>query len=88
MAFPRGVQALGTAAGPTGLAAAFTAFDEKARVHCRREEAFMPAIGYTRRAEHEEQHAIPMAKFDAMVNECRAWGIQVFDDIGQEWVRD
>ena len=88
VAFPRGVPTPGTASGRNGLAEALTAFGDKVRAHCRREEAFMRAIGYARQAEHEEQHVVLMTKFDAMVRECRARGILVFDDIGQEWVRD
>ena len=90
VAFPRGVPAPGTGegSGPTGLAEALVAFGDKVRAHCRREEAFMRAIDYERRGEHEVLHVALMARFDAMVHDCRVRGVQVFDDIGQEWVRD
>jgi len=90
VAFPRGVPAPGRDAGTgrSGLAEALAAFGDKVRAHCRREEAFMRAIDYARRGEHEALHVALMEKFDAMVSDCRARGIHVFDDIGQEWVRD
>lgn len=71
-----------------GLADALAAFGEKVRAHCRREEAFMRAIDYDRWSEHAELHVILMAKFDAMVRDYRVQGAQVFDEVGQAWVRD
>ena len=71
-----------------GLAEALAGFGERMRAHCRREEAFMRAIDYDRWSEHAELHVILMAKFDAMVRDCRVRGTQVFDEIGQAWVHD
>ncbi|WP_295393541.1 hemerythrin domain-containing protein [uncultured Thiodictyon sp.] len=70
------------------LVDALSDFGDKVRMHCRREEAFLRAIGYHESAEHEAQHAALMVQFDAMLSDYRARGVQVFDSPTREWVRD
>ena len=87
-ALVRGARAVGGAPAQATLVEALSDFGQKLRVHCRRETAFLRAIDYTEREEHEAQHVVFMDSFDSLVQDYRGRQIQVFDDVGQELVRD
>ncbi|WP_295456585.1 hemerythrin domain-containing protein [uncultured Thiodictyon sp.] len=90
-ALVRGARATAGVSGagaPVSLVEALSGFGEKLRVHCRREDAFLRAIEYTEREQHETQHVALMATFDSLVQDYRGRAIQVFDAVGQELVRD
>ncbi len=86
---PHGIRAPGPSpiAGPGDLIEALTGFGEEVRAHCEREEAFMRAIKYPRLAEHQAEHLALMAEFDAMVSDCRARDVRVFEETTQEFIR-
>jgi hemerythrin len=70
-----------------GLLADLADLGERVRIHFRREEAFMRAIGYERLAAHEGEHAILMAEYAEMLRTWREGGLAVFDSHTQEGVR-
>jgi hemerythrin len=86
-----GLRLLGAFARPgeelPGLLSDLTDLGERMRAHFRREESFMRAIGYERRAEHEGEHAILMAEYSEMLRGWRERQLAVFDEPTQESVR-
>lgn len=72
---------------PPGLLADLADLGERMRTHFRREEAFMRAIAYERRADHEREHALLMGEYAAMLRDWQARGLTVFDEATQEGVR-
>ena len=71
----------------TGLLVDLADLGERVRVHFRREEAFMRAIRYDRRGEHECEHAILMAEYTEMLRGWQERSLRVFDGTIQEGVR-
>ena len=76
-----------TRSGPRDLIEALIDFGNKVRIHCRREETFMRAIGYAGADAHAVEHVGLLARFDALVWEWRSQQVRVFDEAAQEAVR-